>query len=246
MRVLGIDGCRGGWFRVALTLPVLRVDCALLADTTAVLQDVRAADLALIDMPIGLPPGREPRECDRAARALLGRPRAASVFPVPARAALSAPDYVSANRINREHTGRGLSRQAWNIAGRIAAIDAALREDPNLAGRLLESHPEVCFASFNGGLPMQHYKGTMAGATERRRLLAGMLPALSRLLSEALANHPRRLLAADDILDAAVLALTATAGPDGLTRLPTAPPRDACGLPMQMVHSAPGAAFPAG
>jgi predicted RNase H-like nuclease len=246
LRVLGIDGCRGGWFRVALTLPGLRTDCALLADTTALLQDVRAADLALIDIPIGLPPGREPRECDRAARALLGRPRAASVFPVPARATLSAPDYASANRINREHTGRGLSRQAWNIAGRIAAIDAALREDPALAGRLLESHPEVCFASLNGGTAMQHYKATRAGAAERRLLLAGMLPAMEHLLDETIAKHPRRLLAADDILDAAVLALTATAGLGGLSRLPGAPPRDACGLPMQMVHSATGAVSPPG
>lgn len=45
----------------------------------------QAADLILVDIPIGLPECPERRSCDGEARRKLGRPRGSSVFTTPTR-----------------------------------------------------------------------------------------------------------------------------------------------------------------
>jgi predicted RNase H-like nuclease len=79
---------------------------------------------------------------------------------------------------------------------------------------------------------LHHGKRSAAGRQERLAVLAKRDAAFSTWLDAALSTLPRPLAAADDLLDAAVLALAAREGRDGLDRLPPDPPRDACGLPM--------------
>ena len=190
-----------------------------------------------IDMPIGLPP-RGARECDRAARALLG-PRRSSVFPAPLRAALAASDRAEASRITQAIDGRGVGAQAFGIYRKIRALDEALRDalPPDVTVR--EAHPELCFRAWNGGAPMAHSKRTPEGLAERRRCVARWLG--EGLLDRARAAgsdgpHRKKDLADDDILDAAATLWTAHRMADGRAqRVPDPPPLDDCGLPMEIV-----------
>ncbi len=105
-------------------------------------------------MPIGLPErvGLGGRGAERAVRSFLG-PRQSSVFSVPARAAVYAPDYPSACEAARAHSDppRAVSKQCFHLFPKIREIDGLLRAEPALRGRIFESHPEVAFAVLAGG-----------------------------------------------------------------------------------------------
>ena len=74
-----------------------------------------------------LPSGREGRLCDKEARRRLGR-RASTVFPPPVRAALAAATYEDANRISREESGKGMTKQTFAILPKIREVDCLLRK----------------------------------------------------------------------------------------------------------------------
>jgi predicted RNase H-like nuclease len=231
---IGVDGCRGGWVWVAAGR---RPAAGFAAHLSEVVGRFRKARI-LVDMPIGLPSGTNPRRCESLARRLAG-PRRASIFAPPARAALAVPDYASANVANRRETGKGLSRQAWNLVPKIRQVDDLLRQDRPLAARLMESHPEICFRML-AGKPLCHYKKTAEGRRERLSVLeahgAGMLPALFKI-----DLAPGSGVAEDDLVDAAVLAVVAALPDRALGFLPPEPQWDAEGLPMQMVVPLPPA-----
>ncbi len=225
---VGVDGCRGGWVWIAAG----RRPAAGRARFLAEVVERFSTERILVDIPIGLPSGKNPRRCETTARRLAG-PRRASVFTPPSRVVLAAPDYASANAANRRETGKGLSKQAWHLVPRIREADELLREDPRLADRLLESHPEVCFRLL-AGVPLAHYKKTAGGRAERLAALAAVSPRLHRALpgfERALSGHA----APDDVVDAAVLAVVAARPVGELAVLPSEPQWDIAGLPMQMV-----------
>ena len=240
-RVIGIDGCRAGWVWSALGPAGLGLG---VAETLAALTpDIAGAGLTLIDIPIGLPGGGpDERVCDRAARSLLGRPRAASVFPVPCRATVDATDadYAKACAINQRHTGRRVSRQGFNILPKVREADRFLETHGALRGRLRESHPELVFLALAGGSPMNHNKKTLAGREERLGVLEGLARGSRAAVVAGLEilrdRWGTRALAMDDLVDALALAVAARRClADGLETLPPHPPLDARGLPMEMV-----------
>jgi predicted RNase H-like nuclease len=227
----GIDGCRGGWFAVVLEDAGGRA-WHLYPTLAELLAAAGTFRLALIDIPIGLAGGA--RECDRLARCRLGA-RRSSVFSPPARATLAARDYREALRLNRRHAGVGLSKQAWNLVPKIREVDALLQSDHRWRRRLRESHPELAFAYFNGGVPMRHNKRTAEGRRERLRVLQGRLPEAGTMLEDVLNRTRRRDVQPDDILDAMVLAVLARAGKGDYLTLPVSPPVDETGLAMEIV-----------
>lgn len=82
----GVDGCRKGWI-VALahswpSQEPVRFEFCL--DFNAVLDMTHACDAVAVDMPIGLPDGKEVRECDSCAREALKRQHS-SIFLAPPR-----------------------------------------------------------------------------------------------------------------------------------------------------------------
>jgi predicted RNase H-like nuclease len=196
---IGIDGCRGGWIAVTLA------DDG--AGTWRILPRIAdAASLAgarvMIDIPIGLPEhGR--RSCDIAARAMLGAARS-RVFLDARRPLLefrAADDYAAANRWGKEH-GAGCSRQLWNILDKIAEVDCMMT--PALQDHIRESHPELVFMRLGGGGVLAGKK-TRAGRDARRAILrAAGLGALDQWLGASAGKAK-----ADDLLDAAALALAA-------------------------------------
>ena len=244
MAVVGVDGCKGGWFAV-------RIEGGDEGDYTACVFPTMAellaawddAALILIDVPIGLPHSKDARACDAEARSRLG-PRRSSVFPPPGREALrmdrGAHRHGLVSEANRRETGNGLSIQAFGIVPKIREVDELIRERGHDARPAIrEVHPEVCFWALNGGAPMRHGKLTQAGRDERLGVLRQLNPRVDDVYDEALGRRLRKVVARDDILDAIVAAVTAVPAERpgaSLPALPGEPERDALGLPMEMVY----------
>jgi predicted RNase H-like nuclease len=124
MRVVGVDGCPGGW--VAVTWDTVKRTLVARAHPTFVdvLDVYQDAAVLSVDIPIGVGEG-EPRQCDIAARKAIS-PRGSCVFPaLDARlvealiqANVSAHDFRHALRVARELTDKGISKQAFTFARR--------------------------------------------------------------------------------------------------------------------------------
>ncbi len=231
-----MDGCKGGWFHVCLAGGELSGGVA--PHISSIVAEAGAAEQVFIDIPIGLPEsGPDGRRCDTEARRLLGQ-RASSVFSAPLRPVLSEHSYAQANLLSRELSGKGLSKQTWNICPRIREVDNVLRADAKARQILRETHPELCFCGLSGGRPMQHNKKTEAGFTERLMVLERHLPTAGDFVAASLARYPRSQVARDDIVDAVACALTASL-PQYWRSLPTHAERDALGLPMTIAYCQP-------
>lgn len=142
--VAGIDGCKSGWFFIAVD-EHLDFDFGVERNISKVVRRLASAKLILIDIPIGLPSQTHAKRiCDTAARTILGR-RGSSVFPVPARSALTQASYEAACDENERVLGKRLSKQSWAIAPKIREVDEFMRKG-NHQGKIREMHPEVAFA----------------------------------------------------------------------------------------------------
>ena len=174
---VGIDGCAAGWIVASV-------------DRVVVIPEQRLDDFELVgtDMPIGLVDG-PPRACDIAARKFLGR-AGSSVFPAPPRAALAHSDYRVALAAARSATGRGISKQTFNLMPKVAELDQLI--NPTNQHMICEVHPECAFKVLNEGEGLPSKK-TAAGQGLRRRLLADQFDVPAK---------PPRGAAVDDLLDA--------------------------------------------
>jgi predicted RNase H-like nuclease len=217
-RVAGVDGCVAGW--VAVILEDGAFAAARLAARFADLVDDPASVIG-VDIPLGS--SGFPRDADVAARELLG-PRRSSVFDPPPPEVLDAADLATANRIARATYGRGVSAQAWTLRTKMRDVEPHWHAAPD---RIAEVHPEVSFRELGAGQPMAHAKRTWAGVRERTALLAGAgieVPDDLGRCGDA---------GADDVLDAAVVAWTATRRAAGTARsIPNPPEHDDAGRPV--------------
>lgn len=237
----GVDGCPAGWF-VVVVRPIDRPEWLVVPRIDRLVSQVEATDRIYIDIPIGLPEGPDERECDKAARRLLGKPRGAAVFRAPVREALSATSLAQAGEISLKKTstaggtGKKVPTQTFAIMPKIAEVDDLMRRCGKARAVIREIHPEVCFAGF-GRRPMRNPKKQTAGFEERRGVLRAIWPDIDELIDDALARTLRMNVAPDDVMDAAVAALTACQNEKLLKCLPASPREDRCGLPMEMVYA---------
>ena len=183
--------------------------------------------------------GELSRRCDDLARQVLG-PRSSSVFTAPcrdaAKKAVGEAEYSEVNETNKDRTGKGLMRQAANIAPGIVEVEDLLLEHSDQT-TLVEGHPELCFRAFADS-SLQYNKKTAPGMAERLTALENATEysrGTWRCLADELgtAGHGT---GADDLLDALSLALTAKAPEGEFHSLPQGPPTDTKDLPMQMVY----------
>ncbi len=215
-RVLGVDACGAGWVGIALSGNQV---CAYVDAQIEALVRQAAADGPLqvigIDMPVGMPDAGL-RRADIEARAAAG-PRRASVFMTPVRDTLELGDYRAACEVNKQLTGHGISRQAFNLLEKIRQVDSWL---PRAPCRVIEVHPELSFAEM-AGVPLAARKASWAGLVIRRRLLAEAGVVLPDELGPA-----GRAAGGDDVLDAAAAAWSARRAATGQARrLPAEPER---------------------
>jgi len=244
---VGVDGCKAGW--IAVSRGAAEPPAATVFPSFPALVDRFGPDAVIaVDMPIGLPDhcGHGGRGPEALVRRHLGQ-RQSSVFSIPSRAAVYAEcgpfptleawydAHRRASAVARATSdpSRAISIQAFGIFSKIRELDAALRENPHLRGRVFESHPEMAFCMLNGGSAMtlpKKIKGRInpAGMEERRALLAAQ--ELPRSFLDA---PPPRGAGEDDFLDACAVLLVAERVRRGQARcFPDPPERDAHGIPV--------------
>jgi predicted RNase H-like nuclease len=210
---VGIDGYRRGWVAARLDDERITWSSATVPDIAALLP---AGIVVGIDMPIGLLATGE-RLCDSLARREL--PGAASrVFTTPPRAVLelgpAAPN-AEVQVLCRRLTGKGVSRQAINLAPRILALDEHLARNPDHL--VAEVHPEISFTELAGRVLTS--KKSAAGVGQRIAALESWLPATADALAAVPSDVP-----IDDALDALAALWSAVRLRDGQAR---SLPRDA-------------------
>lgn len=215
--------------RVSYALQALRF--VLCEQFSQILTLAEAPRVLAVDMPVGLLDAARQggRDCDRAARRILGRGRQSSVFTPPVRRALAARSYLQAIRLN----GEGMSRQAFGILAKIREVDQTL--NPREQQIVYEAHPELAFARL-AGAPLAHNKKTYRGREDRAHLLRAYY-GRHYIVADALrARFGLAHVGIDDVLDAYALGCTAVRIVAGSAiRLPASrPPCDATGLRMEI------------
>ncbi|KAA0677717.1 DUF429 domain-containing protein [Roseomonas genomospecies 6] len=229
MIVQGADGAGRG------RLVVVRLDTETgMADwrvgpAAQVLADAKSADLTLVDVPVGLPPTGH-RAADLQARRLLGKawPR---VFTGVRRPLLDRVGDLAAAQAWAKRDGCGISLQLFHILPLVRAMDEAIA--PALQARVREGHPELTFHRLSGGRFLPR-KNRAPGREQRLHILeANGLPQARRWIDERWGTG----VAADDVLDASVLALAARDTLAGMARVvPATLERDQRGLRMEMCY----------
>lgn len=233
--IAGVDGCRAGWFAVLREVETGKTQHAgplnHISDVLALPQEPRIIG---VDIPIGLPDHAERggRECDRVARALLGK-RGCCVFSPPVRAALAHCDnYEAAKQANRASSDAqiSLSRQAFSISKKITQVDHFIT--PAKQKRIKEVHPELSFYELNKRRPIFLNKRDVQGEKERVALLReGRFAEITDRLQDTRRPGVER----DDILDACAACWTAERILSGLgVCIPDSPIRDHKQLRMEI------------
>ncbi len=233
-RHLGIDYCRKGWLAAALDFGGLSF---AYFDT---FEELMAAypdrDACLVYMAIGLPESPLDKRPDNKTRLLLGK-RGSAVAPIPCRQAVYAEGKEAQAAANRKVLDMAFSRQTEVLVPRIREVDTFLETHPSYKNFLCESQPDLCFSRISG-LPIETKKDALYGVRDRAGILAPYFPTLTpqRASELAKANSCR----ADDVMDAAVLALTACMQAHGyFETVPAQPDVDSRGLRMQVVIPRP-------
>lgn len=178
MKVLGLDGCKtlarekGGrdnshW--IGVSLEVFSGDWSMVRLGTSELERAGDYEVIAIDIPLGQLSGCG-RECDPAARRLIGR-RRSSVFAVPFREALMGATRSEADARSRALGGPGVPAQTFGLFPKIVELRSLMLRAPSIAAKLFEIHPEVSFWAINGGSDLDFPKRHEFGKLQRRQLL---------------------------------------------------------------------------
>jgi predicted RNase H-like nuclease len=231
VQLAGVDSCPAGWL-VVTQLPGLTPEAFVCRTASDIVERLHPDARIAIDIPIGLPEAGL-RDCDLQARQLLGYPRMSSVFHAPIRPVLEAADYRTACAIRYRVEGKKMSQQAFHIIPKIREMDALLQRNPLLNSRMVEVHPEVSFAQWNGGVVFKNGKKTPAGRSERRDLIEQRWPGIVDRLRRELKGNAYNL---DDLHDALAALWTAGRWTDGdAFELGSPQARDENQLPMRIV-----------
>lgn len=256
--VVGIDGCRSGWVGVFIRATEVDiahrnyqagqsgVELAFTPKLEAWLPRLAGA-WVFLDQPIGLPGLSRPyREVDRQARQKLGKAGRGRVFSPPSREVLGLSSHAEASAAQKRASGVGISIQAWNLAPKLREVDMLAQRHRELFPRgwqdapgIYEAHPELMMAGLRGGLPVAESKRTAHGQRIREETLESFRRGIIEDLRSQRQAFSGKVMAWDDVIDAAILAIAAEVWNHDAERRGILPagegPVDEAGLPMQMV-----------
>ncbi len=251
---VGVDWCRSGWFSVGFSSDG-EYELEVFAAFADLLTHYKAAKLILVDIPIGLPEGAEERPGDIEAKGLLAGYRDWSVFRAPTRAATEhlanhPRDRKGAKEVQLRITGEPLSDQTLGIMRQIFDVDSVLlARSTNAAPQVREVHPEILFWALNDTTSMRYPKYQSRGIRERIGVLNRVYPQTREIVEASWPMIVEKYFVedgldvdVDDVLDALAAAVTAdriSLDPSQTRTLPANPPKDANGLPMEMVYWIP-------
>ncbi len=198
----GVDACKGGWV-VAKSktwpcrgVPLLAI-CAEFVSVIALTTDCKRV---AVDIPIGIPTGKQVRLCDREAKSFLQKNdhNPAAVFFTPPRESLSCENPDEFQKLHRKAREVGAGYPVWGIVSKIKQADELMT--PELQDTIIEFHPELAWLRLAGqNLATKHDN---EGIAERKKVLRKYVPELERILRWK--DFLGRAAAVDDLLDALV------------------------------------------
>lgn len=217
----GVEPARDGWLVVTGRLmgaTLVAGDAHLSAKFTDVLDARPSYQVIALHAPVGLPDNDSPggRECDRAARKLLGWPRQAGIVSPPTRDDLAA----AAPSAKYRHS---TLRRAAEIDEAVAAY---------WQRTVYECNPELSFYELNSGSPLTFGKHSQLGEKERMAILTARIGGVERIVNTRLPGVRRHQLidACGDLWTARRIAGRAIAS------LPADPQWDEQGRRMELVR----------
>ena len=236
--VAGVEPVRRGWLVVTGRLigATLVVADAVVFDKFIDIQDARPSfQVVALHAPVGLADTDERggRECDRAARRLLGFPRQASIISPPSRATLKEatggdplnPSAAAMKAWAKEHKGVSATRLKH-----VLEVDEAVQA--YWQRTIYECNPELSFYELNSNRPLRYGKHSDSGIAERRNLIEARMGGAERLLDRSIPGVRRYQLfdACADLWTARRIAGRAIAS------LPETPEWDEQGRRMELVR----------
>lgn len=229
-RVIGVDGCKGGWIAVIWGDTLEHRLCQTFAEVLELNGRIIAVDMPMGFQTLDCPGGRL---AERELRRFLRR-KSSSVFPSPARATVESlpPTFAEARSVNRRNSRpeKSLTIFTYNILGKMNEIDREMTAARQ--ARVHETHPEASFAIMNDGQPVLDRKAAFKGHELRRSLL---VRAGFPLRSLPPSSYRRKDVRPDDLLDACACAWSARRILEGrAVTFPAKPETDARGLRMQI------------
>ena len=227
---VGLDGCRYGW--VCCQIQDEKISLVLLKHISDITK--LNSTLMFIDIPIGLGDKKVKRTIDVELRKLLSKSRKSSVFTPPIMEVLDVENYKIGNEISKKISGKGISIQSWNISKKIKEVNDFLLTKNSHQCNLFESHPELCFESINKK-PLIYSKKTDNGIIERLEILNQHISLTHKKVADFYGKFKSNMLKKDDIVDAAVLALSAKLwSKNGKCQIMQEISHDSNGIPFQI------------
>ncbi len=199
--VIGIDGTSTGWIASIGNVRNKSLFTIKFCEKLDRLLSYYPNSVVVIDMPIELNKKNYLRECDVLAKKYLGKNFQSSVFIPPLKRVLQCSTYQEANKLSKEITGKGLSKQSWHLKNKINEV----RGVSKVYNKLYEGHPECSFKMLKNETLIAKKKSVL-GIFERLDLLkkAGLDP-----LSIRIEIEKNSTIKIDDVLDSMVLFITA-------------------------------------
>lgn len=223
--VAGVKPCPTGWLVAVAKLhgtTFAPEDPRLLDTFVDVLDQRPALSTIALDAPIGCldSPVHGGRDCDREARALLGR-RGGAVPNAPVRSQLDEDE---------EFCCEGLSAVTRSLLPRYREVAAEMA--PYRQRTVYEVSSEMSFYQLNDDTPLRWSKYSPAGQEERRALLAKRIPGAERIYECTLPGVPYSYM-----LDVAAFMWTARRiFARAAVRMPQDPQWDEQGLRMEILR----------
>ena len=201
MDLIGLDGASSGWIASIGSSRNKRLSTIKFSEELDKLLLDYPDSVVVIDMPIELNEKNYFRECDVLAKKYLGKEFQSSIFIPPLKRVLRCTTYQDANELSKKITGKGLSKQSWNLKSKISEV----QEISKLSNKIYEGHPECSFKMLKNET-RKAKKKSVSGIFERLDLLkrAGLDP-----LSASLKLENNSSIRIDDVLDSMVLFITA-------------------------------------
>lgn len=234
--VAGVEPVRKGWLVVTgrlLGATLVLADSVVFEKFTDVLDARPSFQVITLHAPVGLPEddATHGRECDRAARKMLGFPRQAAIVTPPSRLTLkeatsggTSPE-KAIRRWAKEHKGVSATKLSH-----VLEVDEAVAA--YWQRTVYECNPELSFYELNSGRPLRFGKHSDSGIAERRALLEGRMGGADRMLDREIPGVRRYQLwdACADLWSARRIAGKA------ISSLPETPEWDDQGRRMEIVR----------
>ena len=194
--IIGIDGCKSGWFSVWENQ-----DKSIHSSVFSNLNELKnffkneSQLIVGIDMPVVLSEVI-PRQADQLARKLLSK-KASSVFTAPTPEMLNQPNYEKASLVSKRLFGKSMSLQSWYLFPKIKDVQTMIHHEDM---QIYEIHPELSFRAMNNEQVILESKKTLEGFALRNSLLS--MHFKNFIFEEIRRHYARKDVMDNDILDA--------------------------------------------